>query len=117
MIEPGWVLECKRSRYNRRPRKGAGAVTIEHSLVDHAVRHDDAVVVAGRGEERVAPVEGHRAHGAAVQAQRLVRLRRQLQVEPAHGTFRTLLTAPHDPPLHLSCANILFILQRWRSLN
>lgn len=55
----------------------------EHWLVDHAVAHDEVAVVAGGREQRVAAVEGQRAHRAAVQPQRLVRPRRQLQVEPA----------------------------------
>lgn len=79
-----------------------------YSLVDHAVADDDVVVVPGRREQRVPAVEGHGAHRAAVQPQRLVRLRRQLQVEPAtHSSSATHApwAARGPPPILTICTS------------
>lgn len=45
---------------------------------------NDRLVIAARCEERIAQMEGHAAHGIAMQTHCLIWFRGQIQIEPKH---------------------------------
>jgi hypothetical protein len=53
-------------------------------LIHHAMEHMHRAVIAGRGEEWVGAVVGHRPHSTLVVPQRTIRLGGQLRVVPCH---------------------------------
>lgn len=61
------------------------------------MRNDNAPIIGSGSEERIPLVEGDASDGVAVQPQRLIRFRTQVQIEPQHlpvvGTDQQIITA------------------------